>query len=255
MKTKTWMRPLALSAVLATGAAACEDSGTNAPAFDDEALKADVALVAADGMFEDLAFMESTTFWAGTGFAPEAAGIEFESSRTFKRTVTFFDGDNNEQGHFDPLSTAKIHVVSELEREASHTFWSAKIKRDRDMWVTGLEGEETTRTWNGTGNSNVEKSRHPEDGAQREYDMVGTSVIENVVRGVPRADNPYPLSGTITRTMNVTLTVDGVTETKVIVVEITFNGTQFADMDVNGDTFQVDLAQRGVKGRFNRNNG
>ncbi len=252
---KTWRRPFALFALLALGAVACDDDATNVAAVDDEALRADVALVAADGMFEDLAFMESNTFWAGTGFSPDLAGIEFESNRSFSRTVTFFDAANQEQDHFDPVTTATIHIVSELERDVTHSFWTAEIKRDRDMWVTGLEGEETTRTWNGSGNSDVQRSRHPEGGIEHEYNMVGTAEIDDVVRGVPRADNPYPLSGTITRTMTVTVTVDGVTETRVITAVITFNGTQFADMDVNGETFQVDLAQKGVRGRFNRNNG
>ena len=56
---RMWMKPFALTAVLALGAAACEDGSTNTNDFDDEGLIADAALVAADGMFQDLAHMGS----------------------------------------------------------------------------------------------------------------------------------------------------------------------------------------------------
>ena len=253
MKTRT--RSLTLATALVMAAAACDDGGTGPAAFDDASLRADLAIVAADGMFQDLAHMESTTFWAGTGFAPAAAGIELEGSKTFSRTVTFFDGSGVEQDSYDPFATASIHIVSSLTRTVSHTFWSADIQRDRDMSVTGLEGEETQRTWNGTGSSVVSRSRHPESGSERQYDMTSSAVIEGVVRGVPRSENPYPLDGTITRTIHVVRTVDGITEERDIVTVITFDGTQFATLTVDGDTFQVDLAERGLKKRFQRKNG
>ena len=250
-----WMRSFAPVLTLVLAASACEDGATDTTTFDEAALRADVALVAADGMFQDLAHMESATFWAGTGFAPEAAGIEFQGNISFNRTVTFLNEAGEEQERYDPISTASIHVVSSFHRIASHSFWSADIKRDRDMMVTGLLNEETQRTWNGTGNSVVSKSRHPQGGALREYDMTGTASIENVVRGVPRFENPYPLSGTITRDIHVIRTVDGVTVERDIRAVITFNGTQFASMEVDGEVFQVDLAEGGLRQQFKGQNG
>ena len=254
MKTRTKIGVAA--AFTALGLAACDDGGLTEPErFDDDALVADVALVAADGMFQDLAHMESTAFWAGTGFGPLGVGIELEESRTFEKTINFFDALGNHQDAYDPLTTAKIHVESSLTRVASHTFWNAEIQRERDMWVTGLEGEETERIWNGTGTSQVERSRHPEGGAERLYEMSGTSEIQDVVRGVPRAGNPWPLSGTITRNLHVEITTDGVKEERDIVAVITFNGTQYVTLVVNGEEFEIDLADRGPKGRMQRKNG
>ncbi len=252
---RMWMRPFAFTAVLALGVAACEDGTTDTNAFDDAGLLADAALVAADGMFQDLAHMQSPTTWTGQGSAPEAAGIEIQGSRSFSKTVTFFDGDGFEQDRYDPETTASMHVVAHLTREVTHTFWSAEIERHRDMTVTGLEFTETERTWNGTSSGEIEKSRHPEGGVVRTYDMTSAAVITAVVRGVPRADNPYPKSGTITRTIHAVRTIDGVEEVRDVVVTITFDGDNTATMTVDGESWEIDLNDRNVRRRFGRGNG
>jgi hypothetical protein len=252
---RMWMRPFAFSAILALGITGCEEGTTDPTAFDFEALNADVALVAADGMFQDLAHMQGPILWGGIGVGPEVAGIEFEGSRRFSKKVTFFDASGEEQSKYDPLTTASMRIESELEREVSHTFWSAEIERKRDMTVTGMEGEETERTWNGDAEGEVSKSRHPEGGTEREYEMTSSAVIENVVRGVPRATNPYPKSGSITRTIHAEITVDGVTEVKDIVATITFDGDNTATMTVGNDTWEVNLDDQGVRKRFQRPKG
>lgn len=252
---RMWMKPFAFAAVLALGAAACEDGATNTNSFDDAGLRLDAALVAADGMFQDLAHMESSVVWAGTGFAPEAVGVEIQGTRSFSKTVTFLDAGGLEQGSYDPETTASMLIVADLTREVTHTFWSAEIERHRDMIVTGLAGPETERTWNGTSTGAVEKSRHPEGGTVRTYDMTSSGVITDVVRGVPRADNPYPKSGTVTRTIHAVRTIDGVEEVRDLVVTITFDGTNMATMTVGTESWQINLDDRGVKRMFQRKNG
>ena len=235
----------------------CETGTTDTDAFDDAALSADAALVAADGMFQDLAHMQSPGTWAGTGTAPEAVGIEIQGSRSFSKTVTFFDAEGNEQSRYHPETTAKMHVVSDLTRDVSHTFWSAEIERHRDMEVTGLAGPEpeTQRTWNGTGTGDVERSRHPEGGAVRTYEMESSAVITTVVRGVPRADHPYPISGSITRTIHAVITIDDVETVKDIVATITFDGDNTAIMTIGEESWEIDLDDRGVRRMFQRKNG
>jgi hypothetical protein len=86
--------------------------------------------------------------------------------------------------------------------------------------------------------------------------MFGTSSIENVVHGVPIEDNPYPLSGSITRDMTVLIIGgknDGETHSRLAV--ITFNGTQFATVTVNGETYEIDLAAHKGRGRPTRGGG
>jgi hypothetical protein len=254
---KTWMKPFALMAVLALGAAACEDRTTDTSDFDDDGLIADAALVAADGMFQDLAHMQSPAVWGGIGSGPQPAGIEVQGSKSFSRTVTFVPGPD-----YDPANTTEILIVSDLEREVTHTFWSAEIKRHREMEISGLYGPETTRIWNGTATGEVFKSRHPEGGVVRTYDMESSAVITQVVRGVPRADNPWPLSGSITRIIEATRTKEGEEPIKKhIEVTITFDGDQYVKMlvdDLTNDDlaveYDIDLAERNVKKRFRRKN-
>lgn len=249
------MKPTTFLAILALGAVGCETGTTDTNAFDDDALTADAALVAADGMFQDLAHMQSPSNWAGVGAPPSAVGIEIQGSRSFQKTVRFFNAKGEEQPRHDPETTARMHVISDLTREVTHTFWSAEIERHRDMDVTGLEGDETQRTWNGTSSGEVDKSRHPEGGAVRTYDMESSAVITDVVRGVPRVDNPYPLSGSITRTILAVITVDGVEEVRDIVATITFDGDNTATMTVGAESWEIDLDDRGVRKMFRRKNG
>lgn len=244
---KTWMRPLGLTLALGLATGACDDGATDPSATDDAALLADVAMVAADGMFQDLAHMQSPGIWGGFGAAPGAEGIEIQGSTSFTRTVTFFP-----ENSYDPLTTTHMEIVSDLTRQVTHTFWSADIARHREMTVSGLEGEETQRTWNGTATGDVFRSRHPEGGSERTYDMDSQATITDVVRGVPRAENPYPLSGTITREIHLVLTKDGETEERHITTVITFDGDQYVTLDVDGTEYEVNLAERGVKGRFRK---
>lgn len=87
------------------------------------------------------------------------------------------------------------------------------------------------------------RSRHSDEGGLRSYEMNGTRTIDNVVHEVPR-DGAYPLSGTITRSMTVTITTEDGTRTKSREVIITFNGTQYPEMTVDGELFEVDLEAR-----------
>lgn len=248
---RMWMRLLTFTAVVAL-VAACEDSVTTPSTVDDAAVTADAALVAADGMFQDLAHMDGFQTWTGFGVGPEAAGIEIQGSKSFSRTVTFFDKNGNEQPAHDPETTASMHIVSALEREVTHTFWSAAITRNRDMMVTGLYGPETERTWKGSSNGTVARSRHPDGGSVKTYDMTSSAVINDVVKGVPRSQFRYPLSGSITRTIHAVMVKDGVEEVRDIVATITFDGDNTATMTVDGESWEINLDDRGVKKRFQK---
>jgi len=159
--------------------------------------------------------------------------------------VTYYDGLGDVQEMFDELTTASIHIVREGGYEGGRENWSGAVTRSRATTITGLEGDETTRTVNGTGSSTVSRSRHSDENGYRSYDMTNTTIISDVVHGVPREMNLYPLSGTIIRDMTAVV-VNGAAgdETRTRHVIITFNGTQFPAMTVNGEIFEVDLATR-----------
>lgn len=225
--------------------AACSDT-VGPDAFEDS-LTLDVAMIAADAAIDEFGDM-GWLFGGGGLQAPSEA-----STGTRTRTATFFDADGNEQEARDPLTTASIHLLVESTHEFSRDSWTGTGTRSRDLWITGLEGEETTRIVNGTGTSTVTRSQHTDADGTRTYDMSGTSVIENVVHPVPRTDEAWPLSGTITRdvTINVVNGPDGdVTKSRTVV--ITFNGTNLATMTVDGESFEIDLSTRSGRHPFRR---
>ena len=242
MKHRMTTEALALSLLVL---AACSDT-VGPDAFEDS-LTLDVAMIAADAVID--AFGDIGLLFGGGAFpAPSQA-----STRTVTHTATFFDADGNEQEARDPLTTASIHLVIESTQEFSRDSWSGTGTRSRDLWITGLEGEETTRTMNGTGSGSVIRSQHTDADGTRTYDMSSLSVIEDVIHPVPRTEDAWPLSGTITRdvTINVINGPDGdVTKSRTVV--ITFNGTNLATMTVGGETFEVDMSTRSGRHSFRK---
>ncbi len=222
--------------------AACSDTAGLESSFEDS-LTLDVAMIAADATIEEHG--DLGPLFGGGGGLPTGG----ESTRT----ATFFDAAGNEQEAHDPLTTASIHLVVESTREFSRDSWTGTGTRSRDLWITGLEGEETSRTVNGTGSGSVTRSQHTDADGTRTYDMSSTSVTDNVVHPVPRTDDAWPLSGTITRnvTINVVNGPDGdVTKTRTVV--ITFNGTNLVTMTVGDETFEIDMSTRSDRHPFQR---
>ncbi|MDH5643179.1 MAG: hypothetical protein OEY63_03175 [Gemmatimonadota bacterium] len=217
----------------------------------DLAITESTATVVADAVIRDLGHM----YFGGGGMMGD-----FESSSAMTttvsttRTVTFFDADGLEQGEFDPVTTASIHIHVVSEGSADRNGWSGEFSRERDMVVSGLEGTETSRVWNGTGNASVVRSSQSDEFGTRTFDMTMDMTMEDVTRGLPRTEFPWPLSGTITRHVVVQI-VNGPNgnETRELTVIVEFNGTQFASMTVNGETFDLDLAARqGERAHRNR---
>lgn len=213
--------------------AACGDEDpTNAPSLD-ATIDADLAMVSADAAIEDVHALRDVRH-----------GGSFMAERSGSRTVQFFDASGAEQAEYDELTTESIYLTMEMDREIERDGWSASVSRTREMTVSGLEGVETTRTVNGTGYEEISRSRHADDRGFRTREITGTRTIANVVHPVPMDEDSWPLSGTITREMTVTVTTEQGTRTHSREVVITFDGTQFPEMTVDGESFEVDLGAR-----------
>jgi len=214
---------LVLAAVTAT---ACSDS--TAPTADDQLLNADIAVAAADATLDGVQLMGDPNVHQGTR----------------DRTVTFYAG-GVEQETYDPLLTDSMKIVLNVSGERTREAWSATIERHREIMVTGLTGQETTRTFKGSGSEHIQRSRTSDEFGTRTHDISGTFTWDNVVVPVPGSESPWPLSGSITRHWVVTIT-NGPNgdETRERTVTVTFNGTQFATIDVDGETSELDLGTR-----------
>jgi hypothetical protein len=227
-------------------AVACSDSPSSPDA--DQQLNLDVANYVADMTSDDLYMLD---LYSGMSTAPAlASGPQPPrfSDLTITRDVTFYDEFGDAQAAYDPLRTAEINFVFHMEGSHARTgemgSLEVEVNRDRDMWLSGLLGEETERLWNGTGSSAVSRSRVSDELGDRQYNMSASTVVENVLVQLPRSEHPWPVSGTITRQVHVEVVTDVGTVVKDLTVVITFDGEQVVTMTVNGEVFELDLAER-----------
>jgi hypothetical protein len=260
-----------LTAGLLVLAAACSSSPTSTDTAVDALVTADVATMTADATTEDVDVMAAMDGDIGVLVSspladgmmltppngPRLTGCTFAAGQftcppvtrnglTINRTVTFKDATGATQSAYDAATTASIHVVASVAGDVSRGPLTATVARNRDFTISGLAGTETTRTVNGTGTETVTHSAVSASNATRSYSLTGSSTVANVVVPV-RAEgvDPWPLSGTITRTYTVTHTNgagNGRTVTRTVVV--TFNGTSTPTATVNGEPFTLDLAHR-----------
>ena len=122
------------------------------------------------------------------------------------------------------------------------------MSRNRDITISGMLGANSSVTVNGTGAAERQRTVFLRDsagpnGLTREYNLESSLAIVRVVTPAIRLPDAWPASGTITRNYKVTRTdaTNGTTVTTRNSV-VTFNGTQFADLVVNGKAFTIDLA-------------
>ncbi len=237
-----------VGSLLAIGAlAACSSDTSTAPAATPSVTDADAAVVAGDATAQDVELMHGPSVGAyRMGLFASALHFgcnrEYPPGLTVDVTCTYKDADGNVQTDYDALTTASINMVATLQGDFNRGHFSGTLDRMVDLTVSGLEGTETTRTWNGSGHSNKTRVYTTSDGETRSYDVESTSTITDVVVPVPRTDTSWPLSGTIHRVITLTK-ADGSTVTRD--VTITFNGTQSVTIEVNGESFDFDLSARG----------
>jgi hypothetical protein len=251
-KSRKLMLPgaaVAAVAVLALGG--CQDSA--GPTVS-SALLQNAAQVAADATMEDVTLATTpfgfgqagvsaqTAAGAGQRWGPLGGAMGIGGTFSGTRSVTFYDANGAVQTSYDSLTTDSIQFVLEVSGSASRDNWSASIDRTRQMTISGLLGQETTRTFNGTGTETVSRSRTDTTGTTSTYDMNGSFTVDNVVVPVPGSTPRWPLSGTITHDLTVTV-VNGPNgdQTKTVTVVVTFDGTSTATAVINGQTMQIDL--------------
>lgn len=164
---------------------------------------------------------------------------------TLTRDYAFFDANQTPQSAYDAATTASANFHVSVTGIHPALTGADTVNRDRSLTVSGLAGAETSRTWNGTGTRNDHGSRQGAD-ATRSYLTNDNVTISNVLVNLPRSQNPWPVSGTITRHITGTATVsrNGFSKSFSVdrTVTITFNGTQQAAVTVNGVNYTLDLS-------------
>jgi hypothetical protein len=242
----SWIHRMSVVGGLAV-LAACSSTEPNSAA--DPNLTLDVATVATELGAQDVEAMHGPGGAFGFGLRPDLGRFSCDSldreGLTIVRTCTYADADGVAQTEYDSNTTATVTVHTEISGAFDRGRWSATIDRTSDLVVSGLAGANTTMIWNGSGAGTSTKVKTSDSSETRQYDMTFSGTITDVVIPVPRTATSWPLSGIIARDVTVTFTGgprDGTTVTRSTTLE--FNGTQYATLTVNGETFQVDLARR-----------
>jgi hypothetical protein len=164
---------------------------------------------------------------------------------TLNRDYAFYDASNVAQSAYDANLTASANFHVSVAGIHLADAGADTVNRDRNLTVSGLAGAETSRTWNGVGTRDDHGQRTFND-VQRNYHTTDNVTISNVVVNLPRSSNPWPISGTVTRNISGTASVQkaGVSKSFSVTrtVTITFNGTQDATVTVGNSTYTLDLS-------------
>lgn len=238
--------------------AACDEDGATEPLAEVEAvIVADQAMSDAD---QDVGHARAPgipglrfprrIFQIGAGDVPECpqdeSGAYVCSHEGFgglqgTTRITFLDESGSTQDAYDEALTASVHIESEMEGTFDRGRFTGSMSRSRDLVVTGLLGEETTRIWNGTTAGSSSRTHTSGELAGEEISTTSSSTIEDLTLPLPENETgPFPLSGVITTEMSAT----GGPHAGDHTVVITFDGTQFATLTVDGEEITVDLAAR-----------
>jgi hypothetical protein len=183
----------------------------------------------------------SCPYDAGTKFfvcAPITA-----SGMTFSRQFQLLDATGAPLATMNPLATAAIRQVTDIEGTMSQTAPSAmtvQLDRHEDATLSGIQS--TTRVLNGTSTQQLSLT-------SSSYNLSSTETGATTNLQLPSSpDQKYPLGGKITATG--TMTLSGITtSSQQYTREISFDGTSImtVKMTTSGTTTtcKVDLASSG----------
>jgi len=143
----------------------------------------------------------------------------------------FLDASNSPQPAYDSLTTASIRLESSESGSAMRNGRTTSLQSSRELTLSGLAGEETSRTLNGTGGSYRRDST-----ADAVTWTRSATTLSNIVIPAPFARDSWPLSGTVSTSLENSA---GLSLTSLI----TFNGTRYVPMAVGDTTVTIDLAR------------
>lgn len=270
MRAPMFRTMLTLTAVAAL--AACSDSTAPDAAARDATVTADMAVSSGEAVANDLGLLgsaERDLLGAGAD-APRSASLDVNripsgctqqqngsytctagssGTVTWSRTFTFYDASGAVMAGYDPALTASINFQSTVTGTASRPGHSAQFSHSRNVTLSGLAGEETSRTWNGVGEGTRSETWTGERGT-RTYSIASKDTVTDVVVNLPRSANPYPASGTIVRRVEGTASFSGEngegTRSFERRVQVTFNGTATVPLQINDRSCTLNLDTRQV---------
>lgn len=184
--------------------AACTD--TVAPELSDPEVAQDLALSSGDAIALDLSELVANEVFGGFAGAP--ADVDAALDVTVTRSRTCYDENGAEQTQCDRLTTASMRIQLTIDGTRQRDNFTANVHRTRDLVISGLLGEETSRTHNGVGTAE-DTTTLQREGFTRTVQESSIDSVVNVVFNLPHANNPWPVSGQIIRNVSATIIISG----------------------------------------------
>ncbi len=162
---------------------------------------------------------------------------------TLVRSFAFFDASGSPMMKFDSTTASANIMATETGVRPSLT-GADTVNRNRNVTVSGLLGHNTTRIWNGSG-VRSDGGYWSDRLALRTYDVQDNTTFTNIVVTLPRLLHLWPTSGSVSRSVRVTGSVNrgGVIKTFTVSkdITVTFNGTEQVPMTIGGVSYTLDL--------------
>lgn len=159
-------------------------------------------------------------------------------------TLSFRDGSGQPQTSYDATTTASVLIETEVSGDVTRNGFTIDLDHQGTFTVTGLAGNETARTWNGTGSTTVSSSLF---GGTRSYALSSSSAFQAIIVPATGSEPRWPISGRLSSNVQLEIT-GGQDDGKQFstTVQIDFNGTANVPMIVGGTTFMLNLETRAV---------
>lgn len=155
---------------------------------------------------------------------------------TISTVYTIKDAAGASQSKIDDNTTASVTTVTTVKgtttrgRDGEVT---ATIDNRSTRTVTGMDAASANRTVNGNSTSKEVSSGTNREGAKFTSTREASDETKSLVVPNGTGAQSYPKSGSVTRSMKVTVTIDGTTTTKTRSETITYDGSSTAKIVIN----------------------
>lgn len=254
----------AAAGLMVVALAACNDA-TIPALVDDQQLTQDVAATSGDAIATEVGTLLGNEVNAALpGPRPSFSLFGDPADLVVNRTRTCYDG-TQVQTQCDPITTDSVVLTLTIDGSFTrqHTgprgteTMTRAVHQARRHVISGLDGQETSRTHNGAGAGNDTTqftATANEGGASHSRTVTESSLdsVQNIVFNLPHATNPWPVSGSIVRrvTGQVTATSGDRTETRSfsLRVSVTFPADNQGNVtiQINERTCTLNLVTRTI---------
>lgn len=196
--------------------AACSDSTSSDSLLSEQEITADLAAASGEAIATEIADLVGNEAFAGF-----PAVMSHPTAIEVVRARTCFDQLGAEQTACDATTTASVVLTVTRNGSTSRSHegprgteqLTAAVHQARTLTISGLAGDETSRTHDGDGTSRdtVTIVRTGEDVTiTRRIAVASDDTVDAIVFNLPHSSNPWPVSGAVIRNASGTLDITAV---------------------------------------------